>query len=91
MNGEAPKQIRVCIRAGKEDWIGVAYAAETSDPSKIHEYIREDLAVATRKNAIEDAASEIFNYVHETDGGHKADFIQEKVIEILSKHFKEVK
>lgn len=37
-----PDRIRVCIRAGKEDWIGVAYAAETDDPSTIHEYVRED-------------------------------------------------
>lgn len=34
-----PERIRVVVRAGKPDWIGVAYAAETSDPSRIHEYI----------------------------------------------------
>lgn len=34
-----PDRIRVCIRAGKEDWIGVAYAAETGDPSEVHEYV----------------------------------------------------
>lgn len=37
-----PERIRVCIRAGKEDWIGVAYAAETDNPSTVHEYVRED-------------------------------------------------
>ena len=37
---EAPERIRVCIRAGKADWIGVAYADETADPDAIHEYVR---------------------------------------------------
>lgn len=38
-------------------------------------------------SAVENAATEIFNYVHETDGGHKADFVQRRVIAILSRHF----
>lgn len=50
------------------------------------EYIREDLAVAT-KESIDKAATEIFDYVHETDGGHKSDFTQGRLIEILCKHF----
>lgn len=39
---EAPERIRVCVRAGRADWIGVAYADETADPSAIHEYVRAD-------------------------------------------------
>lgn len=36
---QEPERIKVCIRLGKEDWIGVAYANETADPSAIHEYV----------------------------------------------------
>jgi len=35
---------------------------------------------------IEAAATDIFHYVHETDGGHKSDFSQGRVIEILKRH-----
>lgn len=52
---EAPERIRVCVRAGKEDWIGVAYAAGTSDPSKIHEYVSIDLLATRVQEAREEA------------------------------------
>lgn len=36
--------------------------------------------------AVEALATEIFDYVHETDGGYKTDFTQRHLIEIISKH-----
>lgn len=43
---------------------------------------------AARERAIAAAATEVFNYTHETDGGHKADFTQGRLIDILSRHFR---
>ena len=42
--GEAPERIRVNIRHGKDDWIGIAYSSKATDPSKIYEYVTTDLA-----------------------------------------------
>lgn len=43
-----PERIRVCVRTGKDDWIGVAYSPDAGDPSVIHEYVR---VVASAKDA----------------------------------------
>jgi hypothetical protein len=44
---EPPERIRVCVRAGKSDWIGIAYAPNASQPDTIVEYVRADLATRT--------------------------------------------
>lgn len=58
---EAPERIRVCIRAGKADWIGVAYADETADPDAIHEYIRAQLPTADAEGVALEVVRSLYN------------------------------
>lgn len=63
------ERIKVCVRAGKEDWIGVAYAPETADPSAIHEYVSAS-ALAARDAEVREVL-EGLSYVVAYDDGER--------------------
>lgn len=50
-----PQRTKLCIRAGKADWIGIAYvdAPTAIDPSKIYEYVSASALEDFRRRAIE--------------------------------------
>lgn len=37
-----PARVRVCVRQGKDDWIGVAYTSQPCNPDTIREYVAAD-------------------------------------------------
>lgn len=49
----APERIRVIVRRGKDDWIGIAYSANAPNSDKIHEYIRDNGDLVSRSAVVE--------------------------------------
>lgn len=48
-----PERIRVCVRHGKDDWIGIAYSTNAGDPDAIHEYVSAEILSAEIREVLE--------------------------------------
>lgn len=56
-----PERIRVCVRHGKDDWIGIAYSANAGDPDVIHEYVSASL-LSSRDTEIREVLEGLRSY-----------------------------
>jgi NADH pyrophosphatase NudC (nudix superfamily) len=48
--GEVPGTIRVRVRQGKDDWIGIAYSSQPCNPDTIRQYRRVETCVWNKRN-----------------------------------------